>query len=202
LIPSSKADAAAADHAKSRFLANMSREIRTPLNAVIGYSELLLDEAKDPELAKFVPDLNKIHGARKHLLSLVDDVLDLSQIKSGKMQLSPENFSLSGLVMEIESIARSLIGKNGNTFEITMEENLGAAVMDKTKVRQVVLNLLSNSGKFAQSGAVTLNVARESADGKEWVRFKMTDTGIGMTPEDQAKLFQEFTQVDPSTTRK
>ncbi len=191
-----------ADRAKSLFLANMSHEIRTPLNAVIGYSDLLQDEAKDQGLHQFIPDLQKIQEAGKHLLSLINDILDLSKIEAGKMPLTAESFDMADLVGEIESTARPLVEANGNVFEIEMEKNLGSATTDRTKVKQVVLNLLSNAGKFTQRGTVTLNAAREAVAGKEWIRFQVVDTGIGMTQESQLKLFQEFTQIDSSTARK
>jgi hypothetical protein len=194
--------AEAASRAKSAFLANMSHEIRTPLNTILGYSDLLQDEAEDQGLDQFISDLKRIHAAGKHLLSLINDILDLSKIEAGKMQLSPERFSLSGLMTDIVSSARPLIQKNGNVFETKIPEDLGTAVADRTKIRQIVLNLLSNAGKFTQAGTVSLAVERKNIEGKGWICFRVTDTGIGMTPEDQKKLFQEFTQIDLSTTKK
>jgi PAS domain S-box-containing protein len=197
-----KEAAETANKAKSSFLANMSHEIRTPLNAVIGYSELLQDDAEDQGLSHFIPDLKKIHGAGKHLLSLINDILDLSKIEAGKMQLSLERFSLSGLISELESTARPLVEKNGNVFQVEAQAELGTVLTDRTKLRQVVLNLLSNAGKFTESGTVKLNVGRESIAGKDWLHFQVMDTGIGIAAEDQKKLFREFTQVDISTTKK
>jgi PAS domain S-box-containing protein len=194
--------AEAANKAKSSFLANMSHEIRTPLNAVIGYSELLQDDAEDQGLLHFIPDLKKIHSAGKHLLSLINDILDLSKIEAGKMQLCLENFSLFGLISELESTARQLVEKNGNVFQVEAQEELGAVSTDRTKVKQIVLNLLSNAGKFTERGTVKLNVGRESISGKDWLHLQVADTGIGITAEDQKKLFREFMQVDLSTTKK
>jgi signal transduction histidine kinase len=191
-----------ADRAKSLFLANMSHEIRTPLNAVIGYSDLLMDEATERGADWITPDLKRVQAAGNHLLALINDVLDLSKIEAGKMQLSTERFNLSDLVMEIESTARHLVEINHNSFEIRMKPNLGRVVMDRTKVKQIVLNLLSNAGKFTQNGSVLLDVGREPVDGTEQVRFCVTDTGIGIAPEDQQKLFQEFMQVDASTRKR
>jgi PAS domain S-box-containing protein len=197
-----KEAAEAANKAKSSFLANMSHEIRTPLNAVIGYSELLQDEAEDQGLSQFIPDLKKIHGAGKHLLSLINDILDLSKIEAGKMQLCIERFGLSGLISELELTARPLVEKNGNVFQVEMQAELGMVATDRTKLRQVVLNLLSNAGKFTERGTVRLKVERESIAGKDWLHFQAADTGIGIAEEDQKKLFREFTQVDLSTTKK
>jgi PAS domain S-box-containing protein len=198
----SKEIAEAANKAKSVFLANMSHEIRTPLNAVIGYSELLQDEAEDQGLLQFIPDLAKIHGAGKHLLALINDILDLSKIEAGKMQLLLERFSLSALVAEIESTARALVEKNSNAFKIEMQAKLDTATTDRIKVRQVILNLLSNAGKFTHDGTITLQVTNETVEGKDWIQFQICDTGVGISHEDQKKLFLEFTQVDSSTTRK
>jgi PAS domain S-box-containing protein len=194
--------AEAASKAKSNFLANMSHEIRTPLNAVIGYSELLQDEAEEQGLSLFIPDLKKIREAGKHLLALITDILDLSKIEAGKMQLSPESFRIPALVKEVESTARPLVEKNGNTFMVEIQGVPGVAKTDRTKVRQVLLNLLSNAGKFTEGGTIKFLVAREKVEGRDWLRFQVTDTGIGITPEDQTRLFLEFNQVDSSSTRK
>jgi signal transduction histidine kinase len=191
-----------ADRAKSQFLANMSHEIRTPLNAVLGYSDLLMDEATERGVEWITPDLKRIQEAGNHLLALINEVLDLSKIEAGKMLLSVEKFNLLDLVMEIESTARHLIEINNNSFEIRMKPNLGRVLMDRTKTKQIVLNLLSNAGKFTQNGSVVLDISREPVDGTEQVRFRVTDTGIGIASEDQQKLFQEFTQVDASTKRR
>jgi PAS domain S-box-containing protein len=197
-----KEQAESANRAKSLFLANMSHEIRTPLNAVIGYSELLQDEAEDQGVSQFIPDLKKIQGAGKHLLALINDILDLSKIEAGKMQLSVERFRISALISEVTATARPLIEKNNNHFKIETQGELGSATTDKTKVRQIVLNLLSNAGKFTERGTVKLVVSVEAIKGKDCMRFRVSDTGIGMSLEEQEKLFQDFMQVDPSTTRK
>jgi signal transduction histidine kinase/DNA-binding response OmpR family regulator len=203
-LKAAKEAAEAASKAKSEFLANMSHEIRTPLNAVIGYSELLLDEAEDLGLKRIVPDVERILRAGRQLLALLNDILDLSKIEAGKMQLAPDSFPLSELVAEIASTALPLVEKNGNRFEIHAADDLGRAWTDRTRLRQVILNLLSNAGKFTERGTVSLTVTREPAEERapDWVRFRVSDTGIGMSPEDQAKLFREFTQLDSSTRRK
>jgi signal transduction histidine kinase/CheY-like chemotaxis protein len=197
-----KEAAEAANHAKSAFLANMSHELRTPLNAIIGYSEMLQEEATDAGQEEFVPDLKKIHGAGRHLLALINDVLDLSKIEAGKTELFLESFSLAELIEELEATIRPLAAKNDNRLVVEADEQLGSMRADLTKVRQSLLNLLSNAFKFTKEGTVTLKVARApESDGREFVTFRVTDSGIGMTPAQQAKLFQPFTQADASTTR-
>jgi PAS domain S-box-containing protein len=201
-LKAAKESAEAANRAKSFFLANMSHEIRTPLNAVIGYSELLQDEAQDQGASQFIPDLQKIHGAGKHLLSLINDILDLSKIEAGKMQITPERFSLAGLIEEIEATARPLVTKNGNIFTIEITNELKMVTTDRTKLRQILLNLLSNAGKFTDGGDIRLSATRETVASRDWIRVRVSDTGIGISPEDQSKLFQDFMQIDPSTTKK
>lgn len=199
-----------ASRAKSIFLANMSHELRTPLNAIIGYSEMLQEEAEDSDLADFVPDLQKINSAGKHLLGIISDILDLSKIEAGRMDLYLEDFELAGMINDIVTTIQPLIQKNGNTLILNCADNLGVMHADLTKVRQIIFNLLSNASKFTQQGAITLTVERMK-DEKEntftlhpsaFILFKVQDTGIGMTDEQMDDLFQEFTQADPSTTRK
>ncbi|MBA2245040.1 MAG: response regulator, partial [Gemmatimonadetes bacterium] len=186
-----------ANRAKSQFLANMSHELRTPLNAIIGYSEMLLEEAGELGQAELVPDLEKIRTAGKHLLGLINDILDLSKIEAGKMELYLERFEVAQLIHEVGSTVRPLIEKRGSTLALRLGE-LGQMRADSTKVRQILLNLLSNAGKFTEQGSVTLEAERERGR----LTFRIRDTGIGMTPEQVAKLFQPFTQVDASTTRR
>jgi PAS domain S-box-containing protein len=189
-----------ANRAKSQFLANMSHELRTPLNAIILYTELLGDEATDRKLDDFLPDLKKIHGAAKHLLALINDVLDLSRIESGKLELRPEPFDAAAMVRDVVTTIEPLAQKNANTLEVDCPDDIGTMHADATKVRQSLFNLLSNACKFTEGGAVRLEVRREGADGR--FVFRVIDTGIGMTPEHLAKLFKPFSQVDPSATRR
>ena len=201
-----KESAEAASRSKSAFLANMSHELRTPLNAIIGYSEMLGEEAADLGRVEFLADLGKIHAAGKHLLGLINDILDLSKIEAGKMELFVERFSIADLVQGTVSTIVPLAEKSGDTIEVVCPADLGVMVSDQAKVRQALLNLLSNAIKFTDGGTITVDVARESIEdggnGPGWVRFRVIDDGIGMTPEQISKLFQPFTQVDSSTTRK
>jgi PAS domain S-box-containing protein len=190
-----------ANRAKSQFLANMSHELRTPLNAIILYTDLLRDEAADRGLDDFLPDLKKIHGAAKHLLALINDVLDLAKIESGKLELLLETFDVPAMIRDVVTTIQPLTQKNANSLKVSCPDDLGGMHADLTKVRQSLFNLLSNACKFTEGGTVSLDVAREGGEAG-WVTFRVTDTGIGMTPEHVAKLFQPFSQVDPSTTRR
>jgi len=191
-----------ASQAKSAFLANMSHELRTPLNAILGYSEMLAEDAVAAGHADIVPDLQKIQTAGKHLLGLINDVLDLSKIEAGKMRLYLETFEVKTVVDEAAVTARTLVEKNGNRLEIRCPDGLGSIREDVTKVRQVLLNLLSNAAKFTKNGLVTLDVSREVGVAGNWVFFRVSDTGIGMTPEQTARLFEAFGQADAGTTKK
>jgi signal transduction histidine kinase len=191
-----------ANRTKSTFLANMSHELRTPLNAIIGYAEMLEEEAQERGLAELAPDLAKIHGAGKHLLTLINDVLDLSKIEAGRMELFIEEFELRVLVEDVESTIRPLVEKNHNTFEVSCPAELGVLHADLTRVRQVLFNLLSNAAKFTQRGRVSLEVFPLRLAGRDWIEFAVADTGIGMTAEQQRRLFESFSQADPSTSRK
>jgi signal transduction histidine kinase/CheY-like chemotaxis protein len=197
-----KEGAEQANRTKSAFLANMSHELRTPLNAIIGYSEMLQEEAEDSGNTEAVPDLRKIHGAGKHLLALINDILDLSKIEAGKMELFLETFEVRHLVDEVRSTIHPLIEKNGNVLELDCPADVDGMHADVTRVRQILFNLLSNASKFTEGGTVRLQVRREEADDGDTVVFRVTDTGIGMTEEQLGKLFQAFSQADASTSRK
>jgi len=191
-----------ASRSKSQFLANMSHELRTPLNAIIGYSELMREEAEDLELPSFIRDLTKIESAGKHLLGLINGVLDIAKIEAGKMDLHAETFDVAQMVNEVAATVAPVVEKNGNAFEIAAEPGLGTMHTDLTKVRQSLFNLLGNAGKFTKDGLVRLYVARVTKKGADWILFQVRDTGVGMTPQQTGKVFEPFTQADASTTRK
>ena len=191
-----------ADRHKSEFLANMSHELRTPLNAIIGYSEMLQEDAADLGAEQFTDDLKKINAAGKHLLELINAVLDLSKIEAGKMELYLESFDVPSLVHDIAAVIQPLAAKNSNRLDVQCPDTVGTMRADLTKVRQALFNLLSNACKFTDQGMITLAVAREATDGRETMVFHVTDTGIGMTSEQLAKLFEAFSQADAATTRR
>ena len=187
---------AASEH-KSAFLASMSHELRTPLNAIIGYSEMLHETAQDEGQEEFLPDLAKIRDAGRHLLGLINDILDLSKIEAGKMDLYLEEVDLAGLVEEVRSIVEPLAAANANRLETVCPGTLSTLYTDRTKLKQSLLNLLSNAGKFTHEGRIKLEVSPAAGD----ISFIVSDTGIGMTEEQQSRLFQAFSQADASTTR-
>jgi signal transduction histidine kinase len=187
---------------KSEFLANMSHELRTPLNAIIGYSEMLEEEAQDLAQEAFVPDLRKINAAGKHLLELINGVLDLSKIEAGRMELYLEDFEVPALVRDIAAVIHPLAEKNRNQIEVRCGPEAGGMHADLTKVRQALFNLLSNACKFTQGGTVTLAIERAAGPGGDWLTFAVTDTGIGMTPEQMGRLFESFGQADASVSRR
>ena len=191
----------AANRAKSLFLANMSHELRTPLNAILGYSDLLRRQAPTLGFTRIVPDIERIQLAGKHLLALISDILDLSKIEAGKMDLYLETFSVSSLIEDVIITVRPLFEQDGNTLVVDVPATSGVLYADLTKVRQALFNLLSNATKFTEHGTVTLRVLRETSAGGEWICFEVVDTGIGMTPAQVANLFQVFSQADAATTR-
>jgi GAF domain-containing protein/CheY-like chemotaxis protein len=187
---------------KSEFLANMSHELRTPLNAIIGYSEMLQEEAQEQGAGGFVPDLQKIHAAGRHLLELINAVLDLSKIEAGKMELYLETFEIESLVRDIAAVVEPLAQKNANRLEVRCAPDAGAMRADLTKVRQALFNLLSNACKFTERGVVAVSADREATGDGDRIVFTVTDTGIGMTQDQIDRLFEEFMQADVSTTRR
>ncbi|MCC6522680.1 MAG: response regulator [Polyangiaceae bacterium] len=192
---------AAANRTKSAFLANMSHELRTPLNAIIGYSEMLMEEAEDEGHASFVADLKKIRSAGEHLLGLVNDILDISKIESGKIELYLEDVEVAELCAEVERMVQPLVEKNGNTLVVACT-GVGTMRADMLRVRQILFNLLSNALKFTERGSVRLDVTVEPGERHDVVAFRVSDSGIGMSAEQIGRLFQPFAQADASTTRK
>ena len=198
----SRIEAEAASKAKSLFLANMSHELRTPLNAIIGYSEILQEEIYDAETSEIIGDLETINNAGKHLLNLINDILDLSKIEAGKMNLYLETFDINTLVQDVGFTIQTLINKNANVLEINCPEYLGSMYGDATKTRQCLFNLLSNASKFTEKGLISLKISRENNKGEDWIIFSISDNGIGMNQEQVEKLFQAFNQADNSISRK
>ncbi|MBW4632636.1 MAG: HAMP domain-containing protein [Iphinoe sp. HA4291-MV1] len=200
--------AEAANKAKNQFLANISHELRTPLNAIIGLSQLLHDDAVDFGMSEdFIDDLESINGAGRHLLALINDILDLSKIEAGKMTFYPETFELATLINNVVLTVKPLVEKNGNILEVNFDGELGIMYTDQTKLRQVLYNLVSNAAKFTTNGKVTLMLKKEIQDLREspapgMITFTVEDTGIGMSYQQQQQLFQPFTQGDASTTKK
>ena len=195
-----------ANRAKSQFLANMSHELRTPLNAIIGYSEMLGEEATEIGQSALAEDLERIHISGKHLLGLINDILDLSKIEAGKMPLYLETFAVNTLVLETVNTIQPLIEKNQNRLTLRPLNGIGEMHSDMMKVRQILYNLLSNAAKFTAHGEITLEIAREAAsavtNGEEWITLRVSDTGIGLSDEQIDQLFKPFMQADTSTTRK
>jgi PAS domain S-box-containing protein len=191
--------AVAANRAKSVFLANMSHELRTPLNAVIGYTELITEDAVDFGYDEIQPDLDRIHTAANHLLSLINDILDLSKIEAGRHEIVWETFKLAGLIDDVVSTVEPNVRKNANAFVIDCDDDLGHIHADRIKVRQILINLLCNAAKFTRDGEVRLTVRAESTELGEQFVFEISDTGIGIPEEKLEELFNPFTQADSST---
>ena len=201
-LKEAKVAAESANATKSQFLATMSHELRTPLNAIIGYTEMMQEEAEDNGHDEYVPDLKKVHSSAKHLLALINDVLDLSKIEAGKMDLYLESVDVKPLLDDVVSVVAPLVDKKANVLKIVQDPDLGAIHADITKVRQSLFNLLSNASKFTEHGTITLEVKRLWEDAREIFKFTVADTGIGMNKEQLGRMFQAFTQADASTTRK
>ena len=197
-----KEEAETAARTKSEFLANMSHEIRTPLNAILGYGEILQFEARKLNRADFVEDLKAIEFAGRHLLSLINEILELSKIHAGKMEIYPESFDLSNLIAEVITTVRPLAQKKSNKLEIIKQGLPDSMLSDSSRIRQILLNLLGNSCKFTEAGEIHLTVSGKMVDGVKWVYFTIGDTGIGIAPDKIPRLFEEFVQADSSTTRK
>ena len=191
-----------ANRAKSQFLATMSHELRSPLTAILGYTEILQEVAQENEQVEMIPDLAKIHTQSKHLLRLINELLDMSKIEAGKMDLYLETFDLAKVIPDVANSVQPLIAANGNRLEVDAAAGLGIMHTDLTRLRQCLFNLLSNAAKFTRNGAITLAMTRQLIAGEDWIDFAVHDTGIGMTPEQITKIFKPFTQADVSTTRK
>jgi signal transduction histidine kinase len=186
---------------KSQFLASMSHELRTPLNAIIGLTDMMVSHAGRFGTEKAQEPLQRVHRAGQHLLSLINEVLDLSKIEAGKLELAPESVKLAPLIDEVIGTARQLAEQNQNRLMLEAKENLGSLTVDPMRLRQILLNLLSNACKFTKQGEVAMRVCKVK-DGRHWIEFAVADTGIGMTGEQQAKLFSEFSQADSLTARR
>jgi signal transduction histidine kinase/DNA-binding response OmpR family regulator len=191
-----------ANIAKSNFLANMSHELRTPLNAIIGYSEILIEDAEDDGNTAIIADLQKISGAGKHLLSLINDILDLSKIEAGKMELFIEKLDVNSVIRDVATTIQPLVQKNNNRLLINYPPESIIMESDLTKIRQILFNLISNASKFTENGNITVDISTETLNNDKLITFAVIDNGIGISPEQMEKLFRNFSQADASTTRK
>ena len=190
----------ASEH-KSQFVSSVSHELRTPLNAIIGLTDMLVTNAARFGTEKAKEPLQRVHRAGTHLLGLINQVLDLSKIEAGKLELNPQRVELAPLIDEVVGTARQLAEQNNNRLRVEAPNNLGSLTVDPMRLRQILLNLLSNACKFTKEGEVKLK-ARRVVDGRDWIEFTVADTGIGMTAEQQAKLFEEFSQADATTAQR
>ncbi|MCV6636691.1 ATP-binding protein [Candidatus Albibeggiatoa sp. nov. NOAA] len=198
-----KVQANAANQTKTQFLANMSHELRTPMNAIIGYTEILQEDAKDQGRDEFIPDLQKIHGASYHLLDLINNLFDMSRIESSKMDLYIETFDIAPMIQDVANAVAPLLEKQSNILKVNCDSALGTMSADLTKVRQNLMNLLTNANKFSQQSIITLTVTREQDEARiDWIIFGVSDQGIGMTDDQMKKLFQAFAQIDPTNQRR
>lgn len=193
-------DALASNKAKDYFLASMSHELRTPLNIIVGYSELLEEDAIDEGNKKLATDLNKILSAAHHQLVLVDSILDISKIEEGQLEIHPIDFDVEKLLVEIDAAVKPLMAKNNNTFNINCMHGIGMMYSDNMRIRQILLNLLSNAAKFTEQGMISLNIFKTINDDK--ITFEVQDSGIGISNDYMKDIFKKFTQADSTTTRK
>jgi len=194
-------DALASNNSKSIFLANMSHELRTPMNAIIGYSELLEDEAHENKNTLIIPDLNKIQSSAKHLLNLINGLLDLTKIDAGKMDIDPVNFDVAELISEVYASIKPLLINNNNNLVTNCDDDLGEIYTDNMRLRQIIINLLSNATKFTHDGTITLSATRYHEHNINWISISVTDTGIGIAENYIDRLFEDFSQADATTTR-
>src|SRR6202021_1450202 len=193
---------AEASQHKSQFLANMSHELRTPLNAIIGVTEMLREDARDLKREDEFEPLDRVLGAGRHLLALINDILDLSKIEAGRMELQLEDFALAPLIDGVVKTIEPLAAKNENRVAVSCDGAIGTLHADSMRLRQALLNLMSNANKFTERGTISVDARHGQENGHDWVTIAVADTGIGMTPEQMGKLFHEFSQADASTTRK
>jgi hypothetical protein len=201
-ITAARAESERAAAMKTRFLANVSHELRTPLNAIIGYAELLQEDAASADADGRVRDLERIRSSGKHLLALITDVLDMSKIEAGRMDVHLETFDVGALVEQVVSASTPLATRHGNQLSVKIAGGVGSMVSDATKVRQVLFNLLSNAVKFTRDGWVSVEARREQRDSADWVVVAVTDTGIGIAREHLSRLFKPFVQVDATISRR
>ena len=197
-----EAEARHANEAKSDFLAKMSHELRTPLNAIIGYSEMIEEELEDTEQDELVPDIQRVSQSGRYLLELINDILDLSKVEAGKLELHVSSFSLPEFIEELRATSSPLFQKNNNSFQVELTAETQQLYSDQTRLKQILLNLLSNASKFTHDGEITLRIYEVKEDGKTLLTFEVRDTGIGMTKAQQDKIFQPFEQADKSTASK
>ena len=191
----------AANRGKSIFLSKMSHEFRTPLNAVIGYSEILLEDAEMSGASERKGDLERINAAGKHLLSLVTDVLDISKIELNLIELKNETFNVASLIDDIISTCRPMVTAGKNRLVVQCPAELGSATTDQTKLRQAALNLMSNAAKFTKEGTIVLSAARERKASGDWIEIRVSDTGIGLSKEEMSRLFENFSQASAETSK-